>query len=771
MDYKIISIDAPDYTPLINSAAKTHRVDPELIRAVMLQESGGDPGAVGAETKWGRAKGLMQIMPEHVKRLGVKDPHSPKQSINAGAKLLREALDWAGGDQELALKAYFGGTNKANWGEKTEAYPRMVLGRMQAPPKPQAAPGEEAAAVMGEAEPQAEPAYQILGIEVPGAGPTADSAETAAAPPLDLASDTAVGQRPRRFAARAKPVAPLGRPNWTGSAAFSNGMLLGFAPEAAGTMAAAKQFFADPNKVNLPRDDSGNLLSPGEVYSNTKNQLQADRKDFQKDNPWTSLGLELAGSVVPSTAVMGALGRGAVAVGGALARAVPGMAPAIAGAGRVAQGTAGLTATGRAVPGIGAVAAQYGGAVARGAGQGAVGSAITAGLSDEPLVDQIGTGALVGGGLGLLGAGVRGAYNAMRGDMVDPARAALAAVGEKYGLVPRAAQVSGSSFTDAVDKAANALPFTGRAAVLKDQLGKFTKATANLLGVPEGKLNQTTYAAAINRLKQGFDKFANSTDEINLRNMPIETIREVDALMKGMAKGERKLVAGLQREITDRLMSGQPISGKDFQMMTNYGSPLGAAARSRDPNVKLAAGKLRAGLFDALENSVGPEKAAVVRDLRNKWQIGLALKELAKKAGPDGIIDPTALMAQASKIDKNLMVTGGGELGDLARYGQTFFEPGGMPKDAGSKFVKGALGLGTAAWGGGMLGVPMGGLPGAVGLAAATRVMSEINRAGAPGLIREALSGTPTATSRLLSGVQDRAPSLTAQTLNMLKDY
>jgi len=88
----------------IVEAAITHGVPPELIKAVMLAESGMNPEA---RSRSG-AMGLMQLIPSTAKAMGVTDPWDPAQNIQGGARYLRMMLDRFG-DKERAIAAYNAG--------------------------------------------------------------------------------------------------------------------------------------------------------------------------------------------------------------------------------------------------------------------------------------------------------------------------------------------------------------------------------------------------------------------------------------------------------------------------------------------------------------------------------------------------------------------------------------------------------------------------------------------------------------------------------------
>ena len=90
---------------LITDAARTHGVDPRLLAAVASRESAFDVHAVSTAG----ACGLMQLMPETARFLGVGNIFDPKENVFGGAHYLRTLLDTFGGDLDLTLAAYNAG--------------------------------------------------------------------------------------------------------------------------------------------------------------------------------------------------------------------------------------------------------------------------------------------------------------------------------------------------------------------------------------------------------------------------------------------------------------------------------------------------------------------------------------------------------------------------------------------------------------------------------------------------------------------------------------
>jgi len=121
---------ATPYASEIEAAAARHGIDPALLKALIRQESGFDPSAGSAAG----AQGLTQLMPGTAASLGVTDPFDPLQSIEGGARYLRQQLDAFGGDVTKALAAYNAGPGAVQRHGGVPPYPetRGYVERVQA---------------------------------------------------------------------------------------------------------------------------------------------------------------------------------------------------------------------------------------------------------------------------------------------------------------------------------------------------------------------------------------------------------------------------------------------------------------------------------------------------------------------------------------------------------------------------------------------------------------------------------------------------------------
>ncbi|MGA2711265.1 MAG: lytic transglycosylase domain-containing protein [Steroidobacteraceae bacterium] len=118
------------YDPIIERAAASTSVESNLLRAVIVVESGFNSHAL---SKRG-AVGLMQLMPATAMRFGVRDLYDPRQNVRAGAQYLKFLIERFGHDIRLALAAYNAGEEAVdrNGGQippftETQAYVPRVM--------------------------------------------------------------------------------------------------------------------------------------------------------------------------------------------------------------------------------------------------------------------------------------------------------------------------------------------------------------------------------------------------------------------------------------------------------------------------------------------------------------------------------------------------------------------------------------------------------------------------------------------------------------------
>ena len=96
------------FDPFIDEAAEKYDVPASLVKAIIKAESDFNPKAVSTAG----AQGLMQLMPETARDLGVNNTFDPRENILGGVRYFRGLLDQFHGSIPLALAAYNAGPNR-----------------------------------------------------------------------------------------------------------------------------------------------------------------------------------------------------------------------------------------------------------------------------------------------------------------------------------------------------------------------------------------------------------------------------------------------------------------------------------------------------------------------------------------------------------------------------------------------------------------------------------------------------------------------------------
>jgi len=120
--------DGRRYDGLIRQAAADAGVPPAIVKAVIHAESAFNDGAVSRAG----AMGLMQLMPDTARELGVLDPFRAEQNVHGGARYLRNLHDRYG-SWTYTLAAYNAGPTAVDRYQgippyaETQQYVRRVL--------------------------------------------------------------------------------------------------------------------------------------------------------------------------------------------------------------------------------------------------------------------------------------------------------------------------------------------------------------------------------------------------------------------------------------------------------------------------------------------------------------------------------------------------------------------------------------------------------------------------------------------------------------------
>lgn len=124
---------AQDVVKMLQFSARQHGVDPKLAVAVAKTESEFSPSVVSSAG----AIGVMQLMPDTARGLGVKDPYDARQNVDGGVRYLKQMLDAFDGDVKKAVAAYNAGPQAVrSYGgvppyAETQNYVKKVLANCQ----------------------------------------------------------------------------------------------------------------------------------------------------------------------------------------------------------------------------------------------------------------------------------------------------------------------------------------------------------------------------------------------------------------------------------------------------------------------------------------------------------------------------------------------------------------------------------------------------------------------------------------------------------------
>lgn len=447
-------------------------------------------------------------------------------------------------------------------------------------------------------------------------------------------------------------------------------------------------------------------------------------------------GSRLADTAVGAGQLLGVLGDGDVSQHRQASGFLDGSGWATGG--KVATDVAMLAAPGSAI----ARAPTLGTRLAANAALGGGLAGIQPTLGDESRLGNAATGALLGGGGQLLGEGLGAlASRARAAAAADPTRQSMLQLAKDKGIPLHISQVSESKPMKALAAAAEYLPFSGAGKAGAKQQEAFNRAISKTFGADAAKLTDEVMNAARQRISDGYEQLY-ARNDIPLDPNAIRALVATEtSLGKRLTEAEAKVVGNqLDSILTEASQTGM-LTGKKYQALRSQ------IMKAEGPtSVGNAVKELRQALDDIAAKAVGPEDAALLKQLRGEWaNLKTVRGLLTQVSGASENVRPAAVWPAIRKGSTK-------EMRDLARLGQTLLKNP-IPDSGTAGRLLGSGVLLGGGWGTGGTALPA--LAGMLGTGAvAGRALNS------PALGR--LVSTPGAASTALSRVAPRAGLLGA---------
>lgn len=496
------------------------------------------------------------------------------------------------------------------------------------------------------------------------------------APPVAVTSgpaddpEAAIIARLRADALTTRLVAPtkenprgqvLPTPGWDMGKSIVHGMTQGWLPNIMGAFGAGKLSDVYSEALKNPTGEAPDFTKR---YEARTAEIQQARKDYERENPGKALVGELGGSLATAVPAM-ATGAGMLAPVG---KAISGLGPWGAG---LVDFLSGASQGAARIPSL----------ATRGAVEGTAAAALSSGLSEKPLGEQMKTGAAVGAVLNP----VVGKIADKLGGHVSRTTAESAQALLDAGVPVRAGQIPGSNkVAQGLDKL-----FGGGNAQQREAFGERLTGHA---GLPEKEINQAWVA----KNDQRVGKVMNDIQSVySIPALEPGLVNDLSAVRRyavdNLSVDNAVKVDGFIRKLEENLYN--PMTGGVYKNLTQKGGLLDNM--SKDKDIANVVPKLREAMDDAWGRSLPGDKKAAWDEARKHYKVTRVIDDSMGAAGAaEGVYNPKKLLKAVE--DRYGNVENAGELGLLARGGQFLEPPGAAPASAKHPAIKTVGGLALA---------------------------------------------------------------------------
>jgi hypothetical protein len=317
--------------------------------------------------------------------------------------------------------------------------------------------------------------------------------------------------------------------------------------------------------------------------------------------------------------------------------------------------------------------------------QGAEAGALTNAGSDASIGSQVGTGAVLGGTVPLVGRGLFDAGAWLKSKMlpsgnIDPQIGALAQRATDLGVPIRPGQMSPSGFIKTADDQLSRMPMTGYGAdsTLKIAPGAqheaFTRAVSKTFGEDAPALTQDVMANAQSRIGKTMND-AIGRNSVGVDGPLVQKLIDIKNGASDALDENAKPILSAVDKIVERMRASDDVSltGEQYLNWRQRGGLLSALTEDQNPTVAYYGRELRRTLDDAFQRQAQGNDGELLSQARSQYRNLKTVEPLAAKA-PTGKISPALLLGAVRSEFPNFATHGAGDLGDLARIGQAFIK-------------------------------------------------------------------------------------------------
>lgn len=303
----------------------------------------------------------------------------------------------------------------------------------------------------------------------------------------------------------------------------------------------------------------------------------------------------------------------------------------------------------------------------------------------------------LGGMLGvaspIVSAGVGSAFNAVKPNIDDATRTLAQSAKSKYGIDLNLNQISGSNVSQNLQRASQAIPFSGTEKNRLKQLTQWNKAVSGTFGQQIDDFTMDNIDDAFKTAGKPFNDIL-SGKTINVKQTDLD---EISDLVKEAAKNvEPSKVAILQANI-DELLSGVENGQITGEKINSIRSALTERAKGADPFARPFISKLVDKVVD-ISTDGDPDLIKKLNDARRNYKnLNVALNAWDSKTNSINPAQLETAVKSASGYGKRSYARGkAGDLGELAQIGKTFLpQVGGSPTLPAALTNASVLGMGS----------------------------------------------------------------------------